>query len=121
MASFRLTALLFASLCLCQMVAVLGFVAPKTSSIAVGSSSSEGFAGEAWQGSGQRRGRSCAVASRREMDTTMRLGVSARTHAQAHSPLRQSVSLRVFRVLLCCSAVLGESKLQSWAVWNMRI
>eukprot|EP00903_Cladosiphon_okamuranus_P006500 g6355.t1 len=58
------------------MVAVLGFVAPKTS-IAVGSSSSEGFVGEAWQGAGQRRGRSCAVPSRREMDTTMRLGLSS--------------------------------------------
>lgn len=74
MALSRFTTLLSATFWACQMVAVLGFVAPKTS---VTSSGSEGFWGEAWQGAGQRRGRSCASTSRREMDAaTMRLGVS---------------------------------------------
>eukprot|EP00752_Nemacystus_decipiens_P003935 g3603.t1 len=85
-----LTALLFSSFCLCQMVAVLGFVAPKTS-IAVGSSSSEGFIGEAWQGAGQRRGRSCAVPSRRETETIMRIGLSNRKttpNLKANPPMK---------------------------------
>lgn len=79
MALSRFTALLSAVAIVwaCQMVAVLGFVAPKTS---IRSSGGEGFMGEAWQGAGQRRGRSCASASRREMDAaTMRLGVSTST------------------------------------------
>lgn len=112
MASFRFTALLFATFCLCQMVAVLGFVAPKTS-IAVGSSissggiSSDAFVGEAWQGAGQRRGRSCAVPSRREMDTTMRLGVSTPNRDTRQSSRAFSCALSL---VLC--RLLGESKLQ---------
>lgn len=84
MAPPRLTAalLLFAGVCVFQMVATLGFVAPKTSVSA--RVRSEGFLGEELQGTEQRRGRSCVLSSRREMDATMRLGVSKQAEQSGH-------------------------------------
>lgn len=69
MVVLRPAVLLFATVNL--MVATLGFLVPKTS-ISAGSG---GFLGEGWQGEGRARGHA-SVLSRREVDPSMRLGVS---------------------------------------------